>query len=268
MKRWIHASTGSRYTSEEIHDLIVNNPNVHRADPDSDLRHLFEYARNDYDTAVKILQELIKVSKNNEEVISCDSYEFGLAWLAENFEFPSYLMEEATESKRLCSYLAWYWVHSPNVTEKCLENIILNGYGNWAAQSEYLTDHLRNKYKEETTLPDLTKKKSAVPSIKPNTKFNLTKKRNLSDKWFEWAGTDDVDECISILEDNGYVVVNSLADACNLIYENSSDLEDALSTIEYAYGNSEGIIPLADFDLQNQYSIYTQWLKKTHPKEI
>ena len=100
-------------------------------------------------------------------------------------------------------------------------------------------------------------------------KINWNKKIPLREEWLEWAGTDDEAYAIERLEDNGHTVVDTLNEACQIIYDNSSSVDDALAMIDRAYGNSINLIPLTDVgDWEDQQNIYLQWMQDFHPEEL
>lgn len=112
-------------------------------------------------------------------------------------------------------------------------------------------------------------KKPTSPKAPSNKRYKFDAPYYLNEKWLEWADTNDVDRAIEVLEDNGFVVTNSLGAACKMYYKNNyHSLEAGLNAIDRSWGNGVGVLPLADYPVDEQQEIYTQWMQKNHPDKI
>ena len=81
-----------------------------------------------------------------------------------------------------------------------------------------------------------------------------------SERWYEWAlGDKDEEELEELddeelealvkdtMEDNGYRVVDTLKEACDMIFDYcNGDIEECLGQLDIDYGNSVGVFPLVD----------------------
>ena len=88
--------------------------------------------------------------------------------------------------------------------------------------------------------------------------YDLYKFEPLPQQWLEDLGTDDYDRAVDLIEYHGYQVIERcLADACEVITNNTDTYEEA---IEMLTRDSERYFPLSEYDLEHQIEIYNQWL--------
>ena len=81
--------------------------------------------------------------------------------------------------------------------------------------------------------------------------------------WDHLYGMSD-DEIIERLEDNGIGISNpvTLAAACQQVYDNNPNFDDAMDAIDVGWGNGVGIMPLALFDWYEQQEIFEDWYNR------
>lgn len=119
-------------------------------------------------------------------------------------------------------------------------------------------------------------------SLEKSTELTISRDKNyfeqsapLSDKWFEWAFGDDegdydvTDEMIiEKLEDNGYTVVDTLKEACDIYWNDADgDIEQALGALDVDFGNSVGVIPLVDLGYPEDQDTFLEYCQIYHPEE-
>lgn len=159
------------------------------------------------------------------------------------------------------SYLFGEALHNPEISRQALRKA--------AKHDDYHTFLIAKHPNADDALRQAFQHDYQPSKIRPEVtrKFNLEKIVPIPVDWYEWANSDDERAVRRYMEAQGYILVNTLAEACEVVHDGSIDVQDALESIDINWGNDANIFPLSLYDVEEQQAIYLQWIAKHYPDE-